>query len=131
MHIRTLKKLERLGWDKTTLHYIRDNFAPKKSGKYKMQIFTLNHPAQPPEDGILIDTAFFSDEQELSLIHHFYRGNGYVLSLSETGKRISGGILNGSPFGEVEEEGWRWLSDEEMKKRKPRRSKTKATDEEN
>ena len=130
MHIKTLEKLERLGWNSETLHYIRDNFAPKKSGKYKIQIYTLNHPEQRPEDGILIETAFFDGEQELSLIHHFYQGNGYVLSFSKTGEKISGGVLNGAPFEEVEEIGWRWLSEEEMKMRKPRRSKPKKVEDE-
>ena len=125
MHIKTLEKLERLGWNSETLHYIHDNFAPKKSGKYKIQIYTMNYPEQRPEDGMLIETAYFDGEQELSLIHHFYQGNGYVLSFSKSEKKISSGILNGAPFGEVEEDGWRWLSREEMKMRKPRRSKPK------
>lgn len=130
MHVKTLEKLERLGWDSTTLHYIKDNFAPKKSGKYQIQIYTLAHPEQRPEDGLMIENAFFSDEQELSLIHHFYRGNGYVLYLAKTGKKISAGVLNGAPFGEVEEKDWRWLSDEEMKMRKPRRHKPKKAESE-
>lgn len=123
MHIKTLQKLERLGWNPETLQYIKENFAPKKIGKYKLCVHTMNHAQQPPEDGLLIDTAFFSDERELSRIHHFYQGNGYVLYLAETDAKISSGILNGSPFAEVEEEGWKWMSLEEANARRPRRTK--------
>ena len=127
MNVLTLEKLKKAGWDEGVLNYIRDNFAPRKTGKYKMKIFTLDGEHLRPEDGILIDTASFDDAKELSLIHHFYEGNAYILTVAETDKELGRGVLNGAPFTQVEEEGWTRLNEEETLQamRKPRRSTKK------
>jgi hypothetical protein len=110
-----MQKLEKLGWDKAWLDDVKRNFHPKKQGKYEIKIYSLDEIDNEPDDGIWIDTTRFSDEIGLSIVHHFFEGNGYVMTLVETGEEIGRGIIDGSPFDEVreyEDEKWWWRMDE-------------------
>lgn len=112
MRKQTMEKLIKLGWDKDWLQDIRENFNPKKKGKYEMKIFDIEDLSDEPDSGIYIDTACFDDQVELSIIHHFYEGMAYVMTIKATGEEIGRGIIDGAPFEEVEEiegEPWQWF----------------------
>ena len=115
MDIRKMQKLEKLGWDEEWLSYVKQNFKPKKQGKYEIKIYTMDHIDEEPDTGTWIDTTCFSNDLELSIVLHFFEGLGYTLKLTETGKEIGRGILDESPFDEVqeyEENRWFWRIDE-------------------
>ena len=103
MNIRTMRKLERLGWPKDWLIDVKHNFHPKKQGKYRIKIYSIDDLGDTPEDGDLLDTTCFSNDLELSIIHHFFEGQAYVMTVVETGEEIGRGIIDGAPFEEVEE----------------------------
>lgn len=114
------KKLEKLGFNKIWLKDVIDNFHPKSKGKYTMKIYDMESIDQEPDSGIYIDTTCFDNERELSIIHHFFEGLGYVMTITETGEEIGRGIIDGAPFEEVDEaEGlsygtWQWLREEDI-----------------
>lgn len=115
MNIRTMQKLEREGWPQDWLDDVKLNFHPKKKGKYQIKIYSIDELDDNPEDGILLDATCFSTELELSIVHHFFEGQAYVMTIVETGKEIGRGIIDGAPFDEVsehEENEWWWKSKE-------------------
>lgn len=117
MRKQTAEKLAKLGWEEDWLNDIRDTFTPKKNGKYEMKIYDIEDLSDEPESGVYIDTACFDDERGLSIIHHFYEGFAYVMTIKATGEEIGRGIIDGAPFEEVEEveeASWSWLSPEEL-----------------
>ena len=116
MNIRKMQKLEKLGWDKDWLDDVKQNFHPKKTGKYQIKIYSIDDLGDEPEEGILLDSTCFSTDLELSIVHHFFEGQAYVMTLAKTGYEIGRGIIDGAPFDEVEEyeeEKWWWRHDEE------------------
>ena len=118
MDIRKMQQLERFGWDKEWLIDVKQNFHPKKKGKYQIKIYSIDDLDDEPEDGILLDTTCFSTEMELSFVHYFFEGQAYVMTLAETGYEIGRGIIDGAPFDEVgdyEGNNWNWMSRSEMK----------------
>lgn len=119
MNIRKMQQLEKLGFDKEWLDDVKKHFKPKKRGKYRIKIYDIEDLSMEPEDGIWIDTTCFSSALGLSIIHYFFEGNAYVMTLAETGYEIGRGIIDGAPFDEVEEyenEHWDWMSRDEIKK---------------
>ena len=117
MDIRKMQKLQDLGWDEEWLLNVKSNFHPKKRGKYQIKIYTIDDLNDRPEDGIWIDTTCFSDDVGLSIVHYFFEGQAYVLTLTETGEEIGRGIIDGAPFDEVElyeTEHWTWLQPEQL-----------------
>ena len=120
MDKRKAKQLEKSGFDKIWLKDVVENFHPKRKGKYTMKIYDMERIDQEPDSGIYIETTCFDNERELSIIHHFFEGLGYVMTATETEEIIGQGIIDGSPFEEVdEEEGlpygtWRWLQGIEL-----------------
>ncbi len=118
MNIRTMQKLEREGWPQDWLDDVKQNFHPKKKGKYQIKIYSIDDLGDEPEEGILLDSTCFSTDLELSIVHYFFEGQAYVMSLAETGYEIGRGIIDGAPFDEVEEyenEPWDWVSRAEIK----------------
>lgn len=97
------------------LYNTKQNFHPKRKGKYKMRITDCADVSNDPEQGLYLDTACFSNQEELSIIHHYYEGCSYELYYKESGERISTGILDGAVFDEVDEEGWEWLNDDQLR----------------
>lgn len=97
------------------LYNTKQNFHPKRKGKYKMRITDCADVSNDPEQGLYLDTACFSNQEELSVIHHYYEGCSYELCYKESGERISTGILDGAVFDEVDEEGWEWLNDDQLR----------------
>jgi hypothetical protein len=100
------------------LYNTKVNFHPKRKGKYKMRISDCADVSNDPEQGLYLDTACFSNQEDLSVIHHYYEGCAYELFYAETNQRISTGIIDGSPFDEVDEPDWEWLNDNELRKLK-------------
>lgn len=115
MNIRTMQRLESEGWPQDWLDDVKLNFHPKKKGKYQIKIYSIDELDDEPEDGILLDTTCFSTDIELSIVHHFYEGQAYVMTIVESGEEIGRGIIDGSPFDEVsehEDDKWWWRTDE-------------------
>jgi hypothetical protein len=111
-------KLERLGFDSEWLDNVYKYFTPRKIGKYKMVITDIEHLDEDPRDGIPVETTCFDNAEDLSVIHHFFEGNAYVLTVTETGEQIGEGIIDGAPFeecsyhetGEYEHHNWQWTT---------------------
>lgn len=117
MDIRKMQKLQDLGWEEDWLLHVKSNFHPKKRGKYQIKIYSIDDLNDRPEDGIWIDTTCFSDDIGLSIVHYFFEGQAYVLTLTETGEEIGRGIIDGAPFDEVEpyeSEHWTWHLPEQL-----------------
>lgn len=110
MNIRTMRKLMKLDFVESWLKEVKHNWKPKKIGKYEMLITFVEKLDDEPKDGIIIDRTRFDDDKELSVIHYFFEGLGYVLTVTETGEQIGQGIIDGSPFDECEgfEKGTSW-----------------------
>ena len=93
-------KLERLGFDKEWLDNVYRYFTPRKNGKYEIVITDIDHLDDDPRNGILIEKTCFDNAEDLSVIHHFFEGCAYVMTVTETGEQIGEGILDESPFEE-------------------------------
>ena len=112
MNTRTMKRLERLGFPKLWLDEIKKGWKPRKLGRYEMKIYDIEDLDQEIETGVWIETTRFADQVELTKIHRFFEGMGYVMTDTSTGEEIGRGIIDGSPFDEVsqvEGEKWWWL----------------------
>ena len=115
MNIRKMYQLEKLGFDKEWLLDVKQNFHPKKKGRYEIKIYSLDDLDDEPDDGIWIDTTCFDDDLGLSVVLHFFEGNGYVMRLTETGEEIGRGILDEAPFYEAQQyddKQWWWRNNE-------------------
>ena len=117
MENKTMENLLVLGFDKEWLKMVATKFATKKKGRFGIKIFDIEDLSMEPDDGIFIDETCFDTERELSLIHFFYEGFGYVMTDNETNKEIGRGIIDGAPFDEIEDvigERWDWLNPKEL-----------------
>ena len=117
MNNKTKNKLLSLGFDKEWLEMVTTKFAPKKEGRFGIKIFDIEDLSMEPDDGIFIDETCFDTERELSIIHFFFEGLGYVMTDNETDEEIGRGIIDGAPFDEIEEvigERWDWLRPKEL-----------------
>lgn len=114
MNIRTMRKLMKLDFVESWLKEVKHNWKPKKTGKYEMLITFVEKLDDEPKDGIIIDRTRFDDDKELSVIHYFFEGLGYILTVAETGEQIGQGIIDGSPFDECEcfenNIPWKWYT---------------------
>lgn len=124
MNKQTYQKLLQLGWDKKWLDNIRDNFHPKRKGKYEIKIFDIEELDQEPETGIYIDTACFDNDIDLSVIHHYFEGMAYIMRDKTTNEIFGEGIIDGAPFEECDDhEGldwgtWCWHHEDTLRSRK-------------
>lgn len=118
MNIRTYNKIKKEGFKEDWLDYVKKYWSPKKYGKYEMRITSIEHLDEDPRDGIYIDTTRFDNAEDLSVILHFFEGEAYVMSVTETGEEIGEGIIDSSPFeecscfetGEYDNVNWEWTS---------------------
>ena len=110
-------KLERLStYDKTWLDEVYTYFTPRKNGKYEMVITDIEHLDEDPRNGILIEKTCFDNAEDLSVIHHFFEGFAYVMTVTENGEQIGEGIIDGAPFeecsgyetGDYNHPDWEW-----------------------
>ena len=81
MNKRAYQKLTNLGWKKDWLDNVHNNFHPKRKGKYEMKIYDIEDLDQDPETGICVDTTCFSNDIDLSVIHHYYEGMAYIMRM--------------------------------------------------
>ena len=112
MNVRTLNRLERIGFPASWLNEVYEGWTARKKGRYEMKIYDIEELDQEIETGVWIETTRFSNEVELTEIHKFFEGMGYVMKVAETGEEIGRGIIDGSPFDEVgvlEGTTWWWL----------------------
>jgi len=115
MDIQRMQELVKKGYDKEWLEEVMRLWKPNSQGKYTMKITNIEDLSDDPASGEYIDTAYFSTEEELSIIHHFFEGCAYVLTKTDTGEWLGEGIIDFSPFDEVEEKDWEFLGYEETK----------------
>lgn len=118
MRFDTRNKLERLGFDSNWLDEVYHYFTPRKHGKYKMVITDIDHLNEDPRNGIPVEKTYFDNAEDLSVIHHFFEGFAYVMTVTETGEQIGEGIIDGAPFEECsyyetedyEHPDWQWTT---------------------
>lgn len=103
MNLRTMKKLEKLGYDKDWLLVLKNEWKPKKTGQYEMLITDIEDLGDDPRDGVFIERTRFNDDYDLSIIHYFFEGNTYVITDTATGAEIDSGYLNWSVFDFMED----------------------------
>ena len=119
MDIRTMQKLERLGFDKDWLTIIKYEWKPKKRGQYDMLITDIKNLSDDPLYGERIERTKFDNDYDLSLIHMYFEGNAYVIVDCDTNKIISKGIIDYSIFDvmhDYTQEHWDMFSKEELKR---------------
>ena len=117
MDIRTMRKLEQLGFDKDWLMVVKNEWSPKKKGKYDMLITDIQDLSDDPLYGMRIERTKFDNDYDLSLIHKYFEGNAYVIVDVESNEIISKGILDDSIFDIMHDwtqENWDMFSDKEL-----------------
>ena len=130
MDIRTMKKLERLGFDKDWLFVVKSEWKPKKCGQYDMLITDIKDLSDDPLYGERIERTKFDNDYDLSLIHMYFEGNAYVIVDCDTNKIISKGIIDYSVFDvmhDYTQENWDMYSEEELKRERQIRAEQKES----
>lgn len=103
------EKLKEAGYQESFLNNLKENWQPKESGKYYMRITDTDDLDMKPEEGVFIDCAYFDNADDLTIIHNFFEGFNYTMSNNHTGEPIGSGIIDFSPFEEMEEyTGGKW-----------------------
>lgn len=103
------KQLIELGWAEREVRRIKKYFHPKRSGKYKMDIYDIDDLSYEPEEGVFVETVFFDNAIDLSIIHYFFEGLAYVMSETGSDEEIGRGIIDFAPFDEMSDwEGKDW-----------------------
>jgi hypothetical protein len=111
-------KLQKEGLDEKWLKYVKEEWNPKKIGKYEMTITCGDQVDSDPSEGLFVDRTMFDNDYDLSWIHHFFEGLHYIIINPRTKETIGKGIVDGSPFEEmeaVENNTWKWYSFDELK----------------
>ena len=119
MDLRTMKKLERLGFDEDWLIVVKSEWKPKKHGAYDMLITYIKDLSDDPLHGERIERTRFDNDYDLSLIHKYFEGNAYVIAEIESNKIISKGIIDDSIFDVMHDwtqEIWDKFSEAELKR---------------
>lgn len=130
MNIRTMKKLERLGFDKDWLFVVKSEWKPKKCGQYDMLITDIKNLSDDPLYGERIERTKFDNDYDLSLIHMYFEGNAYVIVEVESNTIISKGIIDYSIFDVMHDwtqENWDMYSEEELKRERQVRIEQKES----
>ena len=114
-----INELINLGFDKAWLNDIQEGFKSKSNGDYVIEIYDCEELDQDIETGIFIGMYFFDDDRDLSVIHHFFEGMFYIMKVAKTNEKLGKGIVDGSPFYEMEEydpegKAWYWWLDKEL-----------------
>ena len=119
MDIRTMSRLEKLGFDKDWLVVVKSEWKPKKKGQFDMLITYIEDLSTDPLNGVRIERTKFDNDYDLSLIHKYFEGNAYVIVDVESNEIISKGILDYNVFDEMHywtQENWDMYSDEELER---------------
>lgn len=102
MNINQYERLKESGFDIEWLDNVYKNFIPKETGKYSMLITSISELDDNPAEGLFIEKTYFDNPEDLYKIHNFFEGFGYVMNEVATGETIGEGIIDYSPFDEME-----------------------------
>lgn len=130
MDLRTMMKLEKLGFDKNWLTVVKSEWKPKKRGQYDMLITDIKNLSDDPLYGERIERTKFDNDYDLSLIHKYFEGNAYVIVEVASNKIISKGIIDHSIFDIMHDwtqENWDMYSEEELKSERLVRAERKES----
>lgn len=117
MNICTIRKLEKLGFDKDWLMVVKSEWKPKKRGAYDMLITDIQNLSDDPLYGTRIERTKFNNDYDLSLILKYFEGNAYVIVEVDSNEIISKGILDDSVFDIMHywtQENWDIYSNKEL-----------------
>lgn len=117
MNICTIRKLEKLGFDKDWLMVVKSEWKPKKRGTYDMLITDIQNLSDDPLYGTRIERTKFNNDYDLSLILKYFEGNAYVIVEVDSNEIISKGILDDSVFDIMHywtQENWDIYSNKEL-----------------
>lgn len=117
MDICTIRKLEKLGFDKDWLMVVKSEWRPKKRGTYDMLITDIQNLSDDPLYGTRIERTKFNNDYDLSLILKYFEGNAYVIVEVDSNEIISKGILDDSVFDIMHywtQENWDIYSNKEL-----------------
>lgn len=117
MNICTIRKLEKLGFDKDWLMVVKSEWKPKKRGAYDMLITDIQNLSDDPLYGTRIERTRFNNDYDLSLILKYFEGNAYVIVEVDSNEIISKGILDDSVFDIMHywtQENWDIYSNKEL-----------------
>ena len=117
MNIRTMKKLENLGYDKDWLLVVKNDFRPKKNGYYEMRITDIEDLSDDPRNGVFIETTTFCNDFDLSEILRYFEGFAFVMTDMTTMQTMGSGIIDDCLFDVMEDytgNKWDLFSDEEL-----------------
>lgn len=95
-------ELKILGYDKDWIIHIKENWHGKDTGKYIMGIYTMDSIDDDPRSGYLITSTYFDTSEDMDNIHRFFEGFGYVMADTKTNETIGEGIIDYSPYDEME-----------------------------
>lgn len=112
MDIRTIQKLEKLGFSKDWLIVVKSEWKPKKTGQYDMLITSGD-----PLHGQRIERTKFDNDYDLSLIHKYFKGNAYVIVEVCSNEIVGKGIIDYSVFDTMKDwtqENWDMYSESEL-----------------
>ena len=121
MDIRTMRKLEKLGYDKDWLTVVKSEWKPKKNGYYEIRITDIKDIGDDPRHGVFIETTTFCDDYDLSVILRYFEGNAYVITDITDMKVISKGIISANLFDFMTDytgNQWDIFSEEEIDREK-------------
>ena len=125
MNICTIRKLEKLGFDKDWLMVVKSEWKPKKRGAYDMLITDIQNLPDDPLYGTRIERTKFNNDYDLSLILKYFEGNAYVIVEVDSNEIISKGILDDSVFDIMHywtQENWDIYSNKELESERQMRA---------
>jgi hypothetical protein len=125
MNICTIRKLEKLGFDKDWLMVVKSEWKPKKRGAYDMLITDIQNLSDDPLYGTRIERTKFNNDYDLSLILKYFEGNAYVIVEVDSNEIISKGILDDSVFDIMHywtQENWDIYSNKELESERQMRA---------
>lgn len=125
MNICTIRKLEKLGFDKDWLMVVKSEWKPKKRGAYDMLITDIQNLSDDPLYGTRIERTKFNNDYDLSLILKYFEGNAYVIIEVDSNEIISKGILDDGVFDIMHywtQENWDIYSNKELESERQMRA---------
>jgi hypothetical protein len=125
MNICTIRKLEKLGFDKDWLMVVKSEWKPKKRGAYDMLITDIQNLSDDPLYGTRIERTKFNNDYDLSLILKYFEGNAYVIVEVDSNEIISKGILDDGVFDIMHywtQENWDIYSNKELESERQMRA---------
>lgn len=117
MNIKTMKKLEKMGYDKDWLLVVKNEFKPKKNGYYKIEITDIESLDDDPRYGVFIEATTFCNDFDLSEILRYFEGFAYVMTDMTTMKSMGSGFIDYNMFDYMTDytgNQWELFSDEEL-----------------